>query len=257
MRLYLLQLGYDVLADGEGIAIPGYVIQTDDGKNVLVDTGFPRAVRGRQAEEADRIRAQSGGDPLLEFTAWIISALKEDPADWIENRLAEIGLRPADIDLLVATHFDMDHSGSLDMFSHAPIYVQRRHFVEAKAHRRYRLYTNPWEMPELNFHYVDGDTELLPGIELIETSGHAPGHQSLLVRLPKTGAVLLAVDAAVAQIFLNPEAPDMLQDFDQIETRASRKKLLALAEREQAKLIVFGHDAEQWPTLRHSPQYYE
>ena len=42
---------------------------------------------------------------------------------------------------------------------------------------------------------VDGDTELLPGVTLIETSGHAPGHQSVLVRLPKTGAVLLVIDA--------------------------------------------------------------
>ena len=42
---------------------------------------------------------------------------------------------------------------------------------------------------------VDGDTELLPGITLIETSGHVPGHQSVLVRLSKTGAVLLTVDA--------------------------------------------------------------
>ena len=42
---------------------------------------------------------------------------------------------------------------------------------------------------------VDGDTELLPGLELIETSGHVPGHQSVLVRLPKTGAILLPIDA--------------------------------------------------------------
>ena len=41
----------------------------------------------------------------------------------------------------------------------------------------------------------DGDTELLPGFELTSTSGHVPGHQSVLVRLPKTGAVLLTIDA--------------------------------------------------------------
>jgi N-acyl homoserine lactone hydrolase len=40
MRLYLLQLA---LLQPLGIPVPGYVIQTDDGTNVLVDTGFPRS----------------------------------------------------------------------------------------------------------------------------------------------------------------------------------------------------------------------
>jgi len=52
-----------------------------------------------------------------------------------------------------------------------------------------------WDQPIERIRLVDGDTELLPGLELIETSGHVPGHQSVLVRLPKTGAVLLTIDA--------------------------------------------------------------
>jgi N-acyl homoserine lactone hydrolase len=48
---------------------------------------------------------------------------------------------------------------------------------------------------------VDGDTELLPGLTLLETSGHTPGHQSVLVRLPQTGPVLLAIDAVVMERF--------------------------------------------------------
>lgn len=256
MRLYLLQLGRDVFPDEGEIAIPGYLIQTDEGKNVLVDTGFPRSVRGREQEEADAILEKSGGGAYWEFTSFIVRALRKDTADWIENRLAEIGLVAADIDMVVSTHFDVDHSGSLDLFSHAPIFVQRRHFVEAREHLRYRVCVNPWEMPELDFRLVDGDVELLPGIHLLETSGHAPGHQSLLVKLAKSGSVILTADACVNAALLDPEAPDILQDADHEEARASRRKLLEIAEQEDAKLIVFGHDASQWPSLRHSPEFY-
>lgn len=72
MRLYLLQLGYTVLPDGGGIAMPGYLIQTDDGRNVLVDTGFPRALRGKQEEAAAEVAAAYPDDPYWQFTSWLI-----------------------------------------------------------------------------------------------------------------------------------------------------------------------------------------
>ncbi len=52
-----------------------------------------------------------------------------------------------------------------------------------------------WDQPKARLRLVDGDTALLPGLELLETSGHVPDHQSVLVRLPKTGAILLTIDA--------------------------------------------------------------
>ena len=39
MRLYVLQLG--LLPAFDNIALPGYLIQTDDGTNVLIDTAIP------------------------------------------------------------------------------------------------------------------------------------------------------------------------------------------------------------------------
>jgi N-acyl homoserine lactone hydrolase len=38
MNLFLLQLG---LLQPLGVPVPGYLIQTNDGTNVLVDSGFP------------------------------------------------------------------------------------------------------------------------------------------------------------------------------------------------------------------------
>jgi len=41
------------------------------------------------------------------------------------------------------------------------------------------------------------------------------------------------------------------------QLRASTRKLLELVDRERVALVVFGHDGEQWKTLRKAPEYYE
>src|SRR5690606_22997633 len=103
----------------------------------------------------------------------------------------------------------------------------------------------------------DGDTELLPGLELIETSGHVPGHQSVLLRLHKTGTVLLAIDAVpFAEGFTRDQQGDD-SDPDAAAVRASTIKLLDLVEREGIGLVIFGHDTEQWQGLKKLPEYYE
>jgi N-acyl homoserine lactone hydrolase len=104
---------------------------------------------------------------------------------------------------------------------------------------------------------VDGDTELLPGLELIETSGHVPGHQSVLVRLPKTGAVLLTIDAVPFGAGWSRNAHEDGSNPDGEKSRASTTKLLDLVEREHIGLVIFGHDAEQWKALKKAPEFYE
>ena len=52
------------------------------------------------------------------------------------------------------------------------------------------------------------------GLELIEISGHVPGHQSVLVRLPRTGPVLLAIDAVPMQNGFTPDRQGSPMDAD-------------------------------------------
>jgi N-acyl homoserine lactone hydrolase len=227
VRLYILQ--YSVNRE-TGSPVPGYLIQTDDGTNVLVDTGYPRSMIGTRMNEED----------------------------YVVNRLAELGVTPADIRYLVCTHFDGDHAGGHDEFRDAELVVQRTHYEVARQHSRFDGVREHWDRPELRYRQVDGDTELLPGIELIESGGHVPGHQSVLVRLPNTGPVLLAIDAISRASHLDPDTrPIGPYDADEAATRASTRKLVELARREGVALIVHGHDAEQWKTLRKAPEYYD
>jgi len=95
------------------------------------------------------------------------------------------------------------------------------------------------------------------GLRLIETSGHVKGHQSVLVRLPKTGSVLLTIDAVPNAASFTPERAAGPANSDEVAVVASTKKLLALAAQEEASLVIFGHDPEQWQTLKKLPQYYD
>lgn len=254
MRLYVLQLG--LLPALGNTALPGYLIQTDDGTNVLIDTGYPRSICGRQEQAAAELLAAHPDDSVTAFNATVVRNIRDDEEDLVVNRLAALGIAPQDIDYLVCTHFDLDHAGNHDLFTDAELVVQRRHYEAARQYPRFQFCGNPWDMPGLRYRLLDGDTQLLPGIELIATSGHVPGLQSVLVRLPETGPVLLAIDAITGPAHLAPDSPDMLQDMDPDAKRASVRKLRAIAEREGVTLIVFGHDPEQWRTLRKSPEFY-
>lgn len=228
MKLYLLRL-----ADmGGGTPAAGYLVQTDDGTNVLIDSGFPREMIG----------ASEG---------WSI-----DEDQFVVNQLAQIGVAPEDIHYLVVTHLDADHAGANDEFPSAELVIQRAH-QEARESPRFQSVRSHWDAPGLRYRIVDGDTELVPGVELVETGGHVPGHQSVLVRLPETGPVILAIDAIPHGDLLDPDTRAITEyDQDEAAVRASTRKLVELAHRENAALIVRGHDAAQWEALRTLPGFY-
>ena len=210
-----------------------YLIVTAGGASILVDSGNPRSLVGQP-------RA----------LPWFDAPLSMGAEDDLTARLAGTGRTISDIDLLVATHFDFDHSGNTDLFDDSGIqcFVQAALLDDAMAGDR----SEPglWNRPGVRYVSVTATT-LAPGITLLESSGHATGHQSLLVEI-ENGSLLLAVDAI-------PDAPAMgsgpFPSF-YIEDRAawqrSRDKLLDLAASSGAT-VIFGHDPAQagcWRPLR-------
>src|ERR1700730_8520287 len=181
----------------------------------------------------------------------------ENEKNVIEH-LAALGLCPDDIDVLICTHFDVDHAGYHDAFAKTEFIIQREHYALARSgHPRFAAARAHWDHPALRYRLADGDTELLPGLTLLETSGHTSGHQSVLVRLPQTGPVLLTIDAVMMQRLFTPDRQAWPMDDNEEKLRASTRKLLELVEREHVALVIFGHDGEQWQTLKKAPTYYE
>jgi N-acyl homoserine lactone hydrolase len=233
-RLYLMRVA-TISAGDQSAPVPCYLIQLGDGTNVLIDSGFPADV-------------QSDAEMQVEVDKDVVA------------HLADLGLRPGDIDIVICTHLDPDHAGQHAAFAHAEFVVQREHYELARSgDERFGYVRQQWDDPALRYRLVDGDTALLPGVELIASGGHVPGHQSVLVRLPGTGPVLLAIDAMPFDMapFTPENRPVNPYDMDEAATRASTRKLLDLAAREGVTLTVYGHDATQWQGLKTAPAYYE
>lgn len=227
-RLYLMQVGS---MPEYQIPIVCYLVQTTDGRNILIDTGLPAIM---PEEASDFVNGQD-----------------------VVEQLASIGLTPDDIDTVISSHYDIDHAGRHAVFTKAQYVVQRAHHLDAQTNPRFAALRSQWDQPMERIRLVDGDTELLPGLELIETSGHVPGHQSVLVRLPKTGAVLLTVDAVPFAAGFTRDKQDDGTNPDAEAINASTIKLLDLVEREHVALVIFGHEDEQWKTLKKAPAFYE
>lgn len=237
-RLYLMQLGTAAVPSASGqtldMSLGCYLVQMSDGKNVLIDSGLP----------AD-YPPPSGASPT-------------GPGKNVIEQLANLGLHPDDIDFLICTHFDVDHAGCHDAFSGAEFIVQGKHYELARSgHARFAAARPHWDHPALRYRPVEGDSEFLPGLTLLETSGHTPGHQSVLVHLPRTGPVLLTIDAVAFQRLFTPDRKAWSMDDNEEQLRASTRKLLDIVEREHVALVIFGHDGQQWQTLKKAPAFYE
>lgn len=227
-RLYLMQVATLPPTNTPAVC---YLIQTTDGRHILIDTGLP-----------DQSQLPPGLSPIM--------------GQNVIEQLALLGLQPGDIDTLICTHFDLDHAGHHSAFAHAEFIVQQTHYALAQHHPRFARARPEWDQSTIRYRLLEGDTQLLPGLRLIETSGHTQGHQSVLVQLPETGTVLLTIDAVPEQSAFTPDRQAGPMDEDVEALRASTRKLLDLVQHEPVSFVIFGHDTQQWQTLKKVPDYY-
>jgi len=251
VRLFVLHLGDCYLDKGRvltpgldvgtwwTIPIIGYLIQTGS-QNILVDTGMDRCL----IEDPE---ALFGG---TEFGERLKVRMREE--DYAVNRLAALGLAPRDIDTVVGTHFHFDHAGNTRAFVTSEIVVQRDCYDDImKPNSDY--YPSTYQIPGLRWRLLEGDVDLAPGVNLLKTSGHVPGHMSVLVDLPESGKIILGIDAIYTQD--NLDRDNWGAYVDPQAARASAQRLVDLARHENARLL-YGHDPAQWATLRRAPDFY-
>jgi N-acyl homoserine lactone hydrolase len=100
---------------------------------------------------------------------------------------------PRDVVCVINTHLHFDHCGGNRLFGGVPIYVQRLEREAARAED----YTVPeWvEFEGAEYVELDGEAEMLPGVRVVPTPGHTPGHQSALVETDE-GLVVVGGDVA-------------------------------------------------------------
>src|SRR6202162_5931675 len=169
----------------------------------------------------------------------------------LATQLEQLGVKPSDIKAMAISHTHPDHIGNVEMFPRAMLYVQKAEYEWPGANNAPRF------APAHPVTELEGDRDLFGdgSLTIVSTPGHTPGHQALLVRLPKTGAVLLSGDAVhFRSNWENRGVP--VNNTDQEETRKSMQKMADLLAREKAQLWI-NHDKAQRDGLKLAPAYYD
>lgn len=240
-RLAVLDYGlFQVHANGRIIGICGYVIQTDAGETVLIDTGFPP----KYAINADAATAE---DDLGSFGR--VLSVTDD--NMVVPQLAKLGLTRDDVTLMVQSHTHIDHVGDMGGFPGVPILISQAE--RALPRPLYWSGKQPMDWPDRDYVQISEDTVLGPDFEVLLCPGHAPGQLAFMVKLPKTGWVLLASDAISRAAEIDEKFAGSW-DVDLAIHHGDRLMKLA-AERDA--LVIYGHSPEQWPDLKKAPDWFE
>jgi N-acyl homoserine lactone hydrolase len=110
--------------------------------------------------------------------------------------LAQLGLKPEDIDMVIQTHLHFDHRSYASIFTKARFLVQK---AEIEYHRNpppYEPRPCPAEvLDSLNWEVLDGDYQIEEGIDVLFTPGHTPGGQSVAVNTTAGLVVIEGLDS--------------------------------------------------------------
>jgi len=175
----------------------------------------------------------------------------------LRAQLAAIGLAPGDVTYLALSHSHFDHVGNASDFTGATWIAQKAELdavfdpgarepapkgVQALAHARKQVIEGD--------HDVFGDGTVV----LLFTPGHTPGHQSLYVKLAKTGGVVISGD-----LYHHDEERTldrMPADERKTATPASRRKIETVLTRKHAQLWI-GHSTAFFRNAVKAPRWYE
>jgi N-acyl homoserine lactone hydrolase len=241
-RLYIMDCGHNAASDqsrwSPGVNV-GQPIELSDncylirhGSDWLLwDTGYPDAVAEKPV------------------TTPVGTATR---AKTLAAQLAEVGVRPSDIRFVAVSHTHGDHVGNVDMFAQSTLLIQKAEFDWAFAPDK-----RPPFKADRPIRKLEGDLDVFGdgSVTIISTPGHTPGHQSLLVNLPRTGWVILSGDAAhFKDNWDNRRVASMNTSAEQ--TQASYKRLAGLMAEKKAQLWI-NHDKPQSLSQKRSPAFYD
>jgi N-acyl homoserine lactone hydrolase len=210
--------------------VPAYLIDHPKGR-ALFDTGM--GIRYRR-EIADALPRNKFGLEWFEGME-------------IASRLRAIDVDPASINWIINSHLHIDHCGGNAAIPNATMIVQSKELATARATEEAGLYETLDYATGQPVKAIDGEFDLFGdgSVRIVPTYGHTPGHQSVIITLPK-GDIMLAADCCYTERNLDQMIlPKAMADADAgMHTFAQLAKL-----RNSGTRILFGHDAMQWKSI--------
>jgi N-acyl homoserine lactone hydrolase len=240
VRLVPLTLGWQeldrsVALDGhppgttDRIPIPAWLLERDDGGLVVFDTGF---------------------DPTADIDELAFPGFPAPEVFPLPAAVEAAGYRLDDVEDVVLSHMMIDHAGGLRTLEPGTtVWVQQAEWKYALGPGAAEAAYRPADLEGIDVavRTIDGPAEPWPGVRLVPTPGHCPGHQSLAMEL-RDSWVVLAADAADLQKNLAERIPPGILLEGREEALASLDRLRELAA-ELGALVLPGHDPDVWALL--------
>jgi len=176
---------------GKPYTIPIYCWYLEGGdKKILVDTGELHPIQSEDREKAINAR-------IVTF----------------EDGLAQWGLTPEDIDIVIHTHLHNDHCENDYKCSNAVFYVHEKELEHIRNPHpldfRY-LEDFIYEISEAGqIRTVTGDAEIVPGIRVLHTPAHTEGGLSVAVATSKGTAIITGFCCLLENFFPPPQITGM------------------------------------------------
>jgi glyoxylase-like metal-dependent hydrolase (beta-lactamase superfamily II) len=161
----------------------------------------------------------------------------------LPGNIKAAGIDPTKISTILISHFHPDHIfGLMQKGTNEPVYPNAELVVNATE---YKWWTEPGRVEKLpegrkalgtriqtvfptwkNFKLVEGEKEVVPGINLVNAPGHTPGHSAFLVSSGNQ-QLMISNDTAYVPALLAPH-PEWQGAYDQDGPLAveSRRKLI-------------------------------
>lgn len=266
MRLYAVETGRFAL---DGGAMFGVVPWTLWSKLIPPDTRnrIPMAMRALLIESGDRLVLVDVGVGHKYTPKFADIYAIDHSQHTLEGELARLGFTAADVTDVVLTHLHFDHAGGstkrlddgrlVPTFPNARYYVQRSHWEWAhNPNPRERASFFPENYDPLVEHgqlvLVEGEQEILPGLQLRVVNGHTEGQQLVQVRY-KGRWILYGADLFPTSAHL-PLPYVMAYDVRPLVTFQERERFLPWLVQEEV-VVFYEHDAQvECSTVRQTPE---
>ncbi len=189
--------------------------------------------------------------------------LKMTANDATDAQLAKIGMKTSDIKYVVLGHLHLDHAGNMSKFPNATFVVQNDEMKAAWwPDPGYSVYYIPGDFAESKkYKYIrlEGDLDLFNdhSIQIVRAPGHTPGSQFAVVRMPKSGSIVLTSDVAYLKESLEKDLiPPIPGTWSPMGMYQGYQKIRLFRDAENAS-VFFAHDPEVFKATKQAPAFYE
>ena len=178
----------------------------------------------------------------------------------LASQMKEAGIAPDSVTFLGLSHMHFDHIGNVSQFPKATVLMQKEEYESAFGPQAAKFRNDPATYPTLAGNpnqQLSGDHDVFgDGSVVIKRAlGHTPGHQTLFVKLKKSGNILLSGDLAhFTKNWDNRRVPSF--NFDKDVSLKSMNEMAAFMKANNAKFWI-QHDLEQNARIKHAPKYYD